>query len=146
MVVMLLFRMWAVLSACRVLPAWGVLHPGCCFYGIVAHPLGYQESWAKKRWWLPEKADSPVCQVNWREAHTGAWCTCASSSDRRTSLVHVFQHDLCSHHILPSCQSDALCSPRRNSAALKKRACVKCCFFQIFIIIVQYLYLVTFSL
>lgn len=39
-VAVLLFRLWAVLS----LPAQGVLHPGCCFHGIVAHPLGCQKT------------------------------------------------------------------------------------------------------
>lgn len=43
-VIMLSFRTWAVRFACGALPAQGVLHPGCCFHGIVAHPPGLQRS------------------------------------------------------------------------------------------------------
>lgn len=79
-VVMLLFRMWAVLSACRALPAQGVLHPGCCFHGIVAHPLGCQKSWAKNRCCdLPGASQRGthrcmvhVCKLIWQESILGS--------------------------------------------------------------------------
>lgn len=87
-VVMLLFRVWAILSACKVLPAQRVLHSGCCFHGIVAHPLGCQKSWAKNqknRCWLPEDCSLPgesqrgthrcmvhMCKLIWQENILGS--------------------------------------------------------------------------
>lgn len=141
-VVMLLFRMWAVLSAFQALPARGVLHPGCCFHRIIAHPLGCQKSWAKNRGWLPADCSLPG----------------ASQRGTRRCMVHMCRL-IWQENILGSCLPARSLQPSRPSQLLeqccvlsKEKQCsseeesmCKMLFLQIFIIIVQYLYLATFS-
>lgn len=128
-IIMLLFRTWAVLSACRVLPAERCLHREFCTLAAASMGSGLNP-WD--------------CRGAGQNTRVGCLRIATCSVHRRGGCVRVHgvhvQALLAGEHPLfvsssiipaavmsyPACRCNAVCSPRRNSAAPKRRSCSMC--------------------